>query len=160
MRIFISYRHVDRSIATQISDYLQAGGFIVYLDIMDAEMSINNLTDRITNNIKESDMLFAVISAQTKSSWWVPFEIGEATMAEKTISVFKHGEADLPEYLKMWPIFEDLAELTELDSLKASSSMHIFDSRLQKGMGFMVNQKRSAKQNHDQLKQALRRRRA
>ena len=44
-----------------------------------------------------------MVSATTALSWWVPFEIGEATITNRRICSFKTGPTELPLYLDKWP---------------------------------------------------------
>ncbi|MCY1248584.1 hypothetical protein D9M72_620290 [compost metagenome] len=57
----------------------------------------------ITRNISECTHLLAVVSEKTALSWWVPFEIGEATITNRRICSFKTGPTELPLYLDKWP---------------------------------------------------------
>jgi hypothetical protein len=53
----------------------------------------------------------AVVSANTKESWWVPWEIGIATEKDYPISTYAAGNCDLPSYLKKWPYLKSEADL-------------------------------------------------
>ncbi|EIA1617530.1 molecular chaperone Tir [Vibrio parahaemolyticus] len=104
MTVFISYRHSDRNVAFGINEYLQRSGIPTYMDVLDPEsQSTENITEVITKNIAKSTHLIAVISQETAQSWWVPFEIGEATISATRIASFRTGYSQLPEYLEMWP---------------------------------------------------------
>lgn len=104
MTVFISYRHTDRDKAVQIQQFLEENSVPTYLDMLDPEsQSTNNITSVITKNIGACSHLLAVMSHDTAKSWWVPFEIGEATIANRRITSYQVGNAELPEYLKMWP---------------------------------------------------------
>jgi hypothetical protein len=104
MSVFISYKHVDRSIALQINQQLINSGIKTYLDVLDPEsQTTENITQVITKNVAECTHLIAIVSSQTASSWWVPFEIGEATISAKRIASYRTGYSSLPEYLDMWP---------------------------------------------------------
>lgn len=104
MTVFISYRHSDREEAAQINNKLRYAGINTYMDVLDPEsQTTENITEVITKNIARSSHLIAVISKQTAQSWWVPFEIGEATISATRIASFRTGYSELPEFLKMWP---------------------------------------------------------
>lgn len=104
MTVFISYRHSDRSCAIEIDNYLRRSGIETYLDVLDPESQTSrNITEVITKNIARSTHMIAVISHDTAKSWWVPFEIGEATISATRISSYRTGYTALPEYLEMWP---------------------------------------------------------
>ncbi|MHC8316485.1 toll/interleukin-1 receptor domain-containing protein [Pseudomonas sp. LB3P31] len=104
MPVFISYRHVDRVHAMSINSRLIQAGIKTYLDVLDPEsQTTEDITEVITRNINESTHLLAVVSERTAQSWWVPFEIGEATISNRRICSFKTGPTELPLYLDKWP---------------------------------------------------------
>lgn len=112
MPVFISYRHTDRVQAMMINTRLTQEGISTYLDVLDAEsQSTDDITGVITRRISESTHLIAVVSSQTAQSWWVPFEIGEATITNRRICSYKTSASDLPEYLDKWPQMTKAAEL-------------------------------------------------
>lgn len=113
MPVFISYRHTDRSHAMAINQRLVQANIKTYLDVLDAEsQSTDDITSVITRNITECTHLLAVVSEQTAQSWWVPFEIGEATISNRRICSFKTGISELPAYLDKWP---KMTKYTEVD---------------------------------------------
>ncbi|MBK5413627.1 toll/interleukin-1 receptor domain-containing protein [Pseudomonas sp. TH31] len=104
MPVFISYRHMDRPQAIAINARLQQANIKTYLDVLDPEsQTTDDITGVITRNISECTHLLAVVSERTALSWWVPFEIGEATISNRRICSFKTGPAELPLYLDKWP---------------------------------------------------------
>lgn len=128
MSVFISYRHTDRNTAFAIARKLYTNNISYYLDIIDEESkSTHDITEVITKNIKKSTHLIAVISSNTVGSWWVPFEIGEATIANRRIcsyairvdspnlSLMSYRQIAniLPEYLQKWPVLVSSADLEE-----------------------------------------------
>lgn len=104
MPVFISYRHMDRAYAVKINTRLMQANIKTYLDVLDPEsQTTDDITGVITRNISECTHLLAVVSEKTALSWWVPFEIGEATITSRRICSFKTGPAELPLYLDKWP---------------------------------------------------------
>jgi hypothetical protein len=104
MPVFISYRHMDRAHAININARLMQANITTYLDVLDPEsQTTDDITGVITRNISECTHLLAVVSDKTAMSWWVPFEIGEATITNRRICSFKTGPAELPLYLDKWP---------------------------------------------------------
>lgn len=104
MPVFISYRHMDRAYAISINTRLIQANIKTYLDVLDAEsQTTDDITGVITRNISECTHLLAVVSEKTALSWWVPFEIGEATITNRRICSFKTGPTELPLYLDKWP---------------------------------------------------------
>lgn len=93
MPVFISYRHLDREKAVEIANKLRANDINYYLDVIDEESkSTDDITSVITKNIKKSTHLLAVISPNTNGSWWVPFEIGEATISNRRICSYAYKQ--------------------------------------------------------------------
>jgi hypothetical protein len=112
MPVFISYRHTDRDKALEINRRLKNADINTYLDVLDVEsQTTENITDVITRNITQCTHLLAIVSEKTAQSWWVPFEIGEATISNRRICSFKTGVADLPEYLEKWPKMTKSSEI-------------------------------------------------
>ncbi|MDX9672482.1 MULTISPECIES: toll/interleukin-1 receptor domain-containing protein [unclassified Pseudomonas] len=104
MPVFISYRHMDRPQAMAINTQLMQANIKTYLDVLDPEsQTTDDITGVITRNITECTHLLAVVSEKTALSWWVPFEIGEATISNRRICSFKTGPTQLPAYLDKWP---------------------------------------------------------
>ncbi|PHN27060.1 toll/interleukin-1 receptor domain-containing protein [Pseudomonas sp. ICMP 460] len=104
MPVFISYRHTDRAQAIAINAQLSRANIKTYLDVLDAEShTTDDITNVITRRITECTHLLAVVSEHTARSWWVPFEIGEATISNRRICSFKTGASELPLYLDKWP---------------------------------------------------------
>jgi len=112
MSVFISYKHLDRNLALQIDERLKINGIKTYLDVLDAEsQSTESITTVITKNIAMCSHLIAVVSKETATPWWVPFEIGEATISAKRIASYRSSYSSLPEYLEMWPKMDSMQHL-------------------------------------------------
>lgn len=104
MPVFISYRHTDRVQAMAINARLKLANIKTYLDVLDAEsQTTDDITGVITRNITDCTHLLAVVSEKTAQSWWVPFEIGEATISNRRICSYQIGPSALPLYLDKWP---------------------------------------------------------
>ena len=86
-----------------------------YIDDIDKELSKrrgkSELTSYLVDKLKKCDTLFAVVTQNTKQSWWVPFEIGTARQLPIIITSYTNlpepSQMDypiaLPEYLLEWP---------------------------------------------------------
>jgi len=160
MPVFISYRHTDRVQAMAINARLKLANIKTYLDVLDTEsQQTDDITAVITRNITECTHLLAVVSQETAMSWWVPFEIGEATISDRRICSYKIGPSALPLYLDKWP---KLSGDTDLDFfidayrkeaiLERSTGIESFSESI-RGTTF----KRNADLFHDQLKDRIRR---
>jgi len=109
MPVFISHRTVDNEIAKHVAERLKNHhGIPIYIDDIDQEVRQVQGTAAITallvQRINMCTNLLAIVSENTKGSWWVPFEIGVARQVPRTItSLTNQGDASLPEYLLEWP---------------------------------------------------------
>ncbi|VVP05971.1 toll/interleukin-1 receptor domain-containing protein [Pseudomonas sp. B21128] len=159
MPVFISYRHMDRAYAMAINSRLIRANIKTYLDVLDLEsQTTDDITGVITRNITECTHLLAVVSEKTALSWWVPFEIGEATISNRRICSFRTGPAELPLYLDKWPKLSTESDLDffidayrEEVSNKRSMSLESMSESV-KG-----SYKRNADMFHEQLKNRIRR---
>ncbi|MFJ2493580.1 toll/interleukin-1 receptor domain-containing protein [Pseudomonas iridis] len=159
MPVFISYRHMDRAYAMAINSRLIGANIKTYLDVLDLEsQTTDDITGVITRNITECTHLLAVVSEKTALSWWVPFEIGEATISNRRICSFRTGPAELPLYLDKWPKLSTESDLDffidayrEEVSNKRSMSLESISESV-KG-----SYKRDADMFHEQLKNRIRR---
>lgn len=126
MSVFISYRRMDRVLAYEIARNFDLNNIEYYLDIVDEEsLNTDDITTVITDNIKKCTHLLAIVSANTRGSWWVPFEIGEATITNCRICSFAVKNSGtlnrslmnsyyydfLPDYLHKWPILVNMRDL-------------------------------------------------
>jgi hypothetical protein len=159
MPVFISYRHSDRAHAMAINTRLTQANIKTYLDVLDAEsQTTEDITTVITRNITECTHLMAVVSEQTAQSWWVPFEIGEATISNRRICSYKIGPSALPLYLDKWPKLSGENDINffidayreELLS-KRSMGLESFSESVR------GTYRRDAELFHDQLKNRIRR---
>ncbi|MDR8364527.1 MULTISPECIES: toll/interleukin-1 receptor domain-containing protein [Pseudomonas] len=159
MPVFISYRHSDRPLAIAINTRLKQANIKTYLDVLDPEsQTTDDITGVITRNITECTHLLAVVSERTAHSWWVPFEIGEATISNRRICSFKTGPAELPLYLDKWPKLSTDKDMEffidayrEEVATKRSMTLGSINESL------YGTYKRNAELFHDQLKHRIRR---
>lgn len=126
MPVFISYRHKDREAALGVAAVMQQHYIEYYLDVLDPQsQTTDQITDVITARMKTCTHLIAVVSENTGGSWWVPFEIGEATIIDNRIATYQVGYvSDLPDYLKKWP------KMTTRDHLRLFALAYKADSSL------------------------------
>lgn len=100
MPVFISHKSVDKPAALEIASYLRARGVQSYVDVLDPQLqSTDDITSVIVTRVRQCTHLMAVTSANTISSWWVPFEIGVATDQDRRISTYTLEATNLPDYL-------------------------------------------------------------
>lgn len=108
MPVFISHRKADTAEALRAGARLKMHRITTYLDVLDPRIqSAENVTQQILAGLQPCTHLLAIISTETAGSWWVPFEIGVATNADKRITSFCISIVSpmtLPDYLRVWPI--------------------------------------------------------
>lgn len=125
MKIFVSHQRADSILATNIASRLRhIHGIDCYLDVIDPDTSRSgeNLGEYIQNELGKCTQLLAVVSASTKTSWWVPWEIGVATEKHQPIATYAGDSTPLPEYLKKWPYLRDQRELDIYASVSQSTN--------------------------------------
>ena len=93
MPIFISHTTRDDELAKKVFWRLnRIHDITCYIDDMDKELGNNrgksSLTPLLVDRLRKCDTLLAVVTENTKGSWWVPFEIGTAREMPRVISSF------------------------------------------------------------------------
>ena len=120
--VFISHRSTDKEDAIAVANLLRENGIDVYIDIDDEGLQIETQNDNpegivkhIQEALKYSTHLMALISDNTKESWWVPYEIGYAKHAEKKIASLrlKKNLDGFPDYLKIEPCLDNVDDLKQ-----------------------------------------------
>lgn len=113
MKVFISHKNEDSALATEICKAFSKYGISSYLDVLDS--SINGggkeLTDHIKNNLNSCTDIIVVMSEATKTSWWVPFEIGMSAQVNMPTVSFLKSEVLLPSYLSYWPRLRTIRDI-------------------------------------------------
>ena len=108
--IFLSHISIDKSAATAIGNYITRQGDIdTYLDINDQELqdaansgNAARITQFIERGLSHSTHIMCLVSKDTVGSWWVPYELGFAKKAGKSLSTMKlKGEVALPPFLEI-----------------------------------------------------------
>ena len=133
MKVFLSHQKADSELASRIARHLKVFHQIeCYLDLIDPNASSagDQLGEYLRNVLSECTQLMAVVSSNTKQSWWVPWEIGIATEKDYPIATFAGDATDLPEYLKKWPYLRDNQELDKYATISKSTETD-FSSRKQ-----------------------------
>ena len=103
---FISHQNNDRTTAERIAISLSSQGYPCYVDTLDPDIDGDSpqLESYLRQVIGRCRGLMAIVSRATKSSWWVPLEIGVALEKEKHIATYLVTSEDLPSYLWQWPM--------------------------------------------------------
>lgn len=118
--VFLSHQKQDSSETKKIADYLLSTGIDVYFDEYDKDLKIavqqsnpKGVVDAIKKGINNSTHMLCVISPNTLTSKWVPFEVGYGCEKTKLSAITLKGIKDyeLPDYIKVVPILRDIRGL-------------------------------------------------
>ena len=125
LRVFISHQRRDEETAREIAEWLQRVGVGTYLDVLDPHLASDfgdDLGEYFRQKLGQCTHLMAVVSRNTITSWWVPFEIGIATEKQYPIATYAAGQCELPDYLTKWPYLLRLTHL--VDYLVVAETTH------------------------------------
>jgi len=124
MKIFISHKKEDSELALSIQQEFNSYGIKSYLDVLDSDIASGGaeLTKHIKNNLNSCTDIIVVISEQTRSSWWVPFEIGMSAQIDMPTASFLKSETALPSYLSYWPCLKTTADIGKYISVRKRTS--------------------------------------
>jgi len=116
MSVFLSHRTKDNDLARAIYQRLtRFHGIECYIDDFDDEAQLassKEITTIIMSRLDSCSHLLALVTDNTKGSWWVPFEIGVARRAPRYITTFiGHYSEKLPSYLKEWPVLKKNSDI-------------------------------------------------
>ena len=113
--VFILHSHLDRDKAREIAGALRASRVDYYLDEEDEGPQIATeaekhaiIVQRIEAGLEACTHLLGIITENTKSSWWVPYEIGSATGHGRNCAHLIDAEVEqLPSYIQAATIVPD-----------------------------------------------------
>ena len=111
--VFISYQRRDEAVAVDLAADLDTARLNVYIDVHDDTLSPGdrNLESALLTAIANSDMMVVIVSDNTQSSWWVPWEIGVSTPSNKPKAMYKpRALKPLPDYLAKLKRLENAGE--------------------------------------------------
>lgn len=104
-KVFISHKDVDSNLARKVANRIEMNGMSTYLDTIDDALIHDgpDLADILLKRMNECQQLIAVVSVQTKDSWWVPWEIGVGSEKGFRMASYSESYVSLPTYLQKWP---------------------------------------------------------
>jgi TIR domain len=116
--VFVSHKREDSEMARSVADALIDLDINVWLDLDELGFSEPKtdeehirLTHAIEAGLKASTHMLALITPNTKGSWWVPFEIGMCRAREKPLAFLLHKEvSNLPSFMKLGTALENKHE--------------------------------------------------
>lgn len=112
-RVFISHKDSDSLIANRVARRVQMNGINTYLDVIDDALVKDgpDLADLLLDRMSKCDQLIAVVSEATKTSWWVPWEIGVGSEKGFRMASYSERYVSLPSYLVKWPALHTDADV-------------------------------------------------
>lgn len=104
-KVFISHKNTDAMLAEKVARRIRANGLETYLDTIDDALVKDGpeLADVLLARMGQCQQLIAVVSSQTKDSWWVPWEIGVGSEKGFRMASYSESYVSLPSYLEKWP---------------------------------------------------------
>ena len=120
MKVFLSHQKKDRDEAAKVASYLKACGIDVYFDEFDRELrealdsdNPKGVVAAIKKGVQQSTHMFCIISPNTLTSKWVPFEVGYGYDLTEVMALTLKGikKDDLPDYIRAVPIIRDIWDL-------------------------------------------------
>lgn len=132
IKVFLSHHSSDSAAAVQISNHLRnKHGIDSYLDVIDNQIGRNGeeLADYLRAKMGGCTNLMALVSAATKSSQWVPWEIGVASERDMPLATFLNGIAVVPEFLLAWPRLQTLQDVDDYAAASRTSESTVLRKR-------------------------------
>lgn len=113
MKVFISHKQEDSTLAMLVQYVFDQCHVDTYLDVLDSSITGDGkaLTEHIKQNLNSCTDLIVVMSEQTKTSWWVPFEIGMSAQLDMPTATYLLTSVTLPDYLSYWPRLRSTADI-------------------------------------------------
>lgn len=135
LKVFISHKQADSSVAVNIQRAFKEHDVEVYLDVLDAAITGKGkaLTDHIKEQLNKCSDIIVVMSENTKLSWWVPFEIGMSAQVDMPTATFLARNLNLPDYLSYWPRLKEISDIGKYVATRKSVSQQM---RLQRDILF------------------------
>lgn len=140
--VFISYQRKDESYASDVAKYIMSMQVDVYFDLEDNDLKqisqiINPeaVTNAIRKGLNQSDYMIVIVSPNTYTSPWVPFEVGYAYDKKgDKMKILRHKgilKESLPSYLKVKELLDGAASLNRF--LGSIRKEHFIYESLEKG---------------------------
>ena len=123
--VFISHKSDDNLEAVRIAEFFKRNGIDVFIDVEEPDLqkavkshNTNEIVQLIQMGLNNSTHLLALISDDTRTSWWVPYEIGFAKKGGKVIAslLLKKYLYDFPDFLKVEKTMKTIDDLKQFTS--------------------------------------------
>lgn len=156
MKVFISHKQEDSTLAMYVQYMFDQCHVDTYLDVLDSSITGDGkaLTEHIKQNLNSCTDLIVVMSEQTKTSWWVPFEIGMSAQLDMPTATYLLTSVALPDYLSYWPRLRSTADIKKYVQVREQVRNRM---RYDQKYFYQRNQKEyETKAFYDAMKQELR----
>lgn len=160
MKVFISHKKQDSNTALLIQSAFKRYGAETYLDVLDTSISGGGrvLTEHIKDELNTCTDIIVVISDLTKTSWWVPFEIGMSAQIDMPTANYLTSDEELPSYLDYWPRLTSISDIATYVTVRNRVKEQMFRQDSAFGNYVVAKQRKSeTPEFYRQLKMALRR---
>lgn len=119
--VFISHRSTDKPFASALAEEIMRWGFNVWLDQDDpatqaaaARGDDEALALAIEAGIRASTHLLALLTKDTRGSWWVPYEVGQARALDCQFALtLERNTQKPPEWASLGRIIAHRSELLD-----------------------------------------------
>ena len=127
IKVFVSHQHEDGALAAQVSAQIKLNDLDTYVDVIDDALVKDGpqLADHLLARMDECQQLIAVVSTATKTSWWVPWEIGVGSEKGFRMASYSQQFVVLPSYLKKWPELHSSADIAQYCSLSKQADAEV-----------------------------------
>lgn len=132
IKVFISHKRADADVALRVAHRVQSRGLETYVDLIDDALVKDGpgLADHLLRRLSDCQQLIAVVSEETKTSWWVPWEIGVGSEKGFRMASFCARATSLPSYLVKWPVLKTLQDVDLYCSYSRTSEQRVFNRTL------------------------------
>ena len=97
--VFMSYSHVDATVANELGAAIDHSGITYFRDVKDINWG-DRIDAAVHTALEDSNALLVIISPASLKSLWVPFEIGYFSALKRHILPFlTHPSLELPPYI-------------------------------------------------------------
>jgi len=159
-KVFVSHKKEDATLAEKVARRIRLNGLETYVDTIDDALLKDgpDLAEHLLRRMGECQQLIAVVSASTKGSWWVPWEIGVGSEKSFRMASFSETYVTLPSYLEKWPALHTDQHIDQYCQLSKQTEVTLnqeIRQTLSEDRRVQVR-KSTARDFHKQLKAALR----
>lgn len=98
-KVFISYSHIDTSIANDLASILKELNIDYFLDSKDINWG-NSISTMVQGGLDKCSAILVIVSPASLDSHWVPYEIGHVSALRKLILPYlTHPSLKVPQYI-------------------------------------------------------------